>query len=124
MMAKPCNECPFLREGGVRVTVERAREIVRNMLSFSGGSFACHKTTNEDEDGEYTPGPKEEHCAGAAIFAEKNGNQTQMMRIADRLGMYDPVDHEPYHGLIFDTPAEMYAVQLRRGRSRRKAVAQ
>jgi hypothetical protein len=30
------------------------------------------------------------HCAGALIFAEKNENATQMMRIAERLGMYDP----------------------------------
>ena len=30
------------------------------------------------------------HCAGALVFAEKRGTSSQMMRIAERLRMYDP----------------------------------
>lgn len=52
------------------------------------GEFPCHKTA-EVIDGEYIATDKSVHCAGALIFAEKQEAPTQMMRIAERLGMYD-----------------------------------
>ena len=85
-LKKPCDECPFLREGGVRLTRERIKEIAGMMLSANGGHFPCHKTTGVAGN---CDGKNEQHCAGALIFAEKNGTTTQMMRIAERLGMYD-----------------------------------
>jgi len=84
----PCSNCPFLKKAGVRLTRARASAIASNMLSPAGGTFACHKTTAE-RDGERVEVESSRHCAGALIFAEKNGNATQMMRIAERLGLYD-----------------------------------
>ena len=34
-------------------------------------------------------GPNAEHCAGALIFLEAQEQPNQMMRIAERLGLYD-----------------------------------
>lgn len=59
------------------------------MLSTAGGDFPCHKTTVETDDGDRHGVSSSRHCAGALIFAEKNKNATQLMRIAERLGMYD-----------------------------------
>lgn len=86
----PCSNCPFLKEGGIRLHRERAYEIANYMLSTQGKEFACHKTTvDSDDDNGKAVTSESLHCAGALIFAEKNGNATQMMRICERIGMYD-----------------------------------
>jgi hypothetical protein len=59
------------------------------MLSPQGGAFPCHKHTQHDDEGEFIPTGDEPHCAGALIFAEKNDTATQVMRIAERIGIYD-----------------------------------
>lgn len=87
-LKKPCHNCPFLRKGGVRLTLARVREIAGYLLDSQGATFACHKTT-VDNDGEMVETRDTRHCAGALIFMEKNGNVTQMVRIAERLGLYD-----------------------------------
>ncbi|HEX5095208.1 MAG TPA: hypothetical protein VFX21_04315, partial [Acidimicrobiia bacterium] len=57
-------------------------------------TFACHKTTvaveMEDGEEEMTVTDKSEHCAGAMIMLEHMGRPNQMMRIAERLGFYEP----------------------------------
>lgn len=53
------------------------------MLDPQGGEFTCHKFIDQ---------PNKAHCTGALIFAEKQGAATQMMRIADRLGIYHPAE--------------------------------
>lgn len=89
-LLRPCSSCPFLKEGGVRLTQARVEEIAGGMLSTQGHTFACHKTTTSSADGmEMLETKDSRHCAGALIFAELNANATQMMRIAERLGMYD-----------------------------------
>lgn len=79
-------ECPFLRKNEHSFTLKR-------LLQFAQGSFPCHKTADavEDADGfsEYTADADSLHCAGALIFCEKRDMPNQMMRIAERLGMYD-----------------------------------
>lgn len=85
-MTEPCDDCPFLakfKKAGV-FTMAKLR-------AFSSGQFACHKTCEVSDDGPRTFEPKENsvHCAGALIFLEKRGQSNQMMRIAERLGMYD-----------------------------------
>jgi hypothetical protein len=51
------------------------------------GEFPCHNTVNY-----HSPRKRmnESHCAGALILLEKLGRPSQMMRISERLGMYDP----------------------------------
>jgi hypothetical protein len=104
-LRRPCTDCPFLKEGGIRLRTERAKDIADMMLSRDGGSFACHKTTEAGG----SDGPVK-HCAGALIFAEKHQVATQIMRIAERVNMYDHtklVDQDR----VFDTRAEMLEEQ-------------
>lgn len=87
----PCELCPFKR-GGLQLSKERAEELGGQIVDVGGNGgrpdFPCHKTATEI-DGEYIATDKSVHCAGALIFAEKQDAPTQMMRIAERLGMYD-----------------------------------
>jgi hypothetical protein len=84
---RPCPKCPFRTDGPGYLTRGRAAEIAATLER--GGRFACHATVDySDSDGEgvVTSSPLE--CAGAVIVLEKMGRSTQMMRIAERLGMY------------------------------------
>ena len=112
-MTAPCVNCPFRREGFIPLRVERVREIAEGMLCTQGTSFACHKTTGHDDDGDTTIEPDSQHCGGALIFAEKNGNATQMMRICERLGLYDARKLVPNYDLVFDDVDEMEEAHAR-----------
>lgn len=83
-MTNPCNLCPF-RNDDKRLTVDP--DVVRG---FAHGEFPCHQTAEYDEDGDgFVGGPDSQHCGGALIFHEHMEWPHQMMRIAERLGMYD-----------------------------------
>jgi len=58
---------------------------------MASGEFACHKACKVDEEeGEFVPrNDKTPHCAGALIYLEKRERPHQMMRICERLGLYD-----------------------------------
>lgn len=85
-LKKPCADCPFLKsDKAVRLSKARAKEIAGMMLSPNGGDFTCHKTSPTTSSA-----VNASHCAGALAFALKNGNMTQMMRISQRLRMFDP----------------------------------
>ncbi len=104
-MTTPCDKCPFRSDIRPFLRPERVREIEGSLVR---AEFPCHKTTEHDADGEYVRDiPKEIHCAGALILMEKEGRSSQMMRIAERLGMYDPskLDMEAH---VFDSFDEMY----------------
>lgn len=120
-LRSPCADCPFLREGGIRLRRARIDEICGYVLGRQGGAFPCHKTTISDEgpDGECVRVgiPSSQHCAGALIFAEKHGTATQLTRIMERLGAYDAsklVGHER----VFDSVEEMLVMAVD-GRKRR-----
>lgn len=87
-MTKPCDACPFLDTPNMKrgFTLRRLKE-------FASGQFPCHQTADavEDEDGfsEYQANDNSLHCAGALIFNEKRDTPNQMMRICERLGVYD-----------------------------------
>jgi hypothetical protein len=108
-MKKPCGACPFKRGSTLRLDAERVDEIGGQFTTGGQASFVCHQTAEIDEEnGHFVPkrrdadGPESRHCAGALIFAEKNGTPSQMMRIAHRLGMYDPRGLEPYYDEVYD----------------------
>ena len=86
-LVQPCDLCPF-RNDNNRLWVHPS--VLEGMAS---GEFCCHKTgvTKEDEDGcsEIVPTKNSQHCAGVLIFLEHIEQPHQMMRIAERLGMYD-----------------------------------
>lgn len=66
------------------ITPERAESI-----ATSDGEFPCHKTTQFDYEGTIQTTNKEVHCAGFLIMREKMERPSQMMRICERLGMYN-----------------------------------
>lgn len=80
-MTKPCDECPFLIGSGFTF---------KSLMAHASGEFGCHKACDlNDDSGNYEPHEKTPHCAGALIFLEKQDRPHQMMRICERLGMYD-----------------------------------
>ncbi|OTG87843.1 hypothetical protein [Acinetobacter sp. ANC 3813] len=87
----PCGNCPFRTD--VKTNYDwlgkgRAEGIAQTL---NENVFPCHKTTIHDDDGEYDAfNPKEQACYGAIVVLEHEGKlfQNQMMRIADRFGMY------------------------------------
>jgi len=84
-MTQPCDACPFLKKFAKSYGLRR-------LMEFASGEFPCHKTAEIDEDAEnpeFEAGPNSSQCAGALIFNEKRNQPNQMMRICERLGMYD-----------------------------------
>lgn len=81
-MKTPCDECPFLNDSGF--DQDRLEELC-------SGEFPCHKACDLNDEGQFVakPSGKTPHCAGALIYLEKDDAPHQMMRIAERLGMYD-----------------------------------
>jgi hypothetical protein len=63
-------------------------EISRSLVR---GEFPCHETLDYDgnEEGEGRETSKTGHCAGALIMLEKMGQPSQMMRICERINLYD-----------------------------------
>src|SRR3546814_6242388 len=88
-LTKPCEACPFRRGTPMVLTEGRCEEIIGGMLSRNGGEFPCHKTLDYTDGGGGREKPNSQHCAGALIFAEKHENLKQILRITERLGMYD-----------------------------------
>lgn len=83
----PCAQCPFRSDIKPFINAARAREILT-----CGAEFACHKTldyANADDDGEARETKHTKHCAGVLIILEREEQPHQMMRISERLGMYD-----------------------------------
>lgn len=88
-MRSPCDQCPFLKGSGFTFP---------SLMAHASGEFPCHKKCDLDEEdstyvekrGKTRSGrDKTPHCAGALIFLEKMGRPHQMMRICERIGMYD-----------------------------------
>lgn len=87
----PCDNCPFRSDRPFHLGKGRVREIERGL---ERGDFPCHKTTvdgDDDEEGCSTrrSTDKSLHCAGALILLEKLEQPSQMMRICERIGLYD-----------------------------------
>lgn len=78
---KPCSNCPFRKDKPFPLSVARAREITDGLIKQQA-TFTCHKTLDLAER-------EQQHCAGALIMLEKMGQPNQMMRISERLGMYN-----------------------------------
>ncbi len=80
-MHTPCDACPFLIGSGFPY---------ESLIEHASGEFGCHKACNlNEETSSYEPHKKTPHCAGALIFLEKQDAPHQMMRICERIGLYD-----------------------------------
>lgn len=82
----PCSECPFLKKFKRSFTSKK-------LQGFASGEFPCHKSAEVDETeegfGEFVATEDSAHCAGALIYLEKRDAPHQMMRICERLRLYD-----------------------------------
>jgi hypothetical protein len=109
-LVRPCAECPFRNDRPGYLTRERVTHIVSSLLHDA--SFTCHKTTRFSDDGKCVPHSDEQHCAGAAIFLERQDRPNQWMRWMERLGAYDrsKLDME---APVFETLDEMKQAQPR-----------
>lgn len=87
-MKSPCDNCPFRREGGIKLRPARIREIAGMMLESQGGTFPCHKTVDYEGD-EPRVSRDAQHCAGAVAFALKHDTLPQVARIAERFRLLD-----------------------------------
>lgn len=81
-LKEPCKDYPFVLGSNTNTTLAKGRlegiiEDIRNDLSFT-----CHKTLD-------LPSRSQQHCAGAMIFLEKEERPNQIMRIAERVGLYN-----------------------------------
>ena len=95
----PCDNCPFRSDVDFHLLPEMVEEILD---AITNQTFACHKTTDK-------PDSEHEHCAGALILLEREENPNQMMRIAERLGMYDRTKLD-MQAPVFESPDDMQAV--------------
>jgi hypothetical protein len=123
-MTSPCNNCPFRTDIPAYLTPERVEEIQEGLVR---SEFYCHKTTKhgdeeydeevEDDDGagsrDYLRKGGEKHCAGALILLEKLEQPSQMMRIAERLRIYDARKLD-MTAPVFDTFEDMVEAQTPR----------
>lgn len=64
-------------------------------------TFTCHKTISA---------PKQEHCAGALIMLEKINLPNQMMRISERLRLYNRKELK-YDAPVFDNFGDFILAQ-------------
>lgn len=88
-LVRPCADCPFRSDKKFHLARGRAREILRG-ITREDKTFSCHKTNaRDDEDGDLVETADSQHCAGALIMLERMERPNQMMRIAERLGLYD-----------------------------------
>lgn len=108
-LTKPCSHCPFRSDIRPFLTPERVREIARSLVR---AEFPCHETTGAKE-GERAPESEWKHCAGALILLEKVGRPSQMMRIAERLGMYDARKLD-MAAAVYESFEDMVSAQPRR----------
>lgn len=114
-MTTPCAKCPFRTDIQPYLTKARVREIERALVR---SDFPCHTTVNYDDESEYVPSGNEIHCAGALIVMEKEERPSQMMRIAERLGMYDHTKLD-MDAPVFDSFDEMAEAQEPRRKRKR-----
>ncbi|MFS0883264.1 hypothetical protein [Metabacillus niabensis] len=94
-LKKPCKDCPFIKGSSTNVTLSEGRieGIVKDLRNDM--SFTCHKTLDK-------PKLEQQHCAGAMIFLEKEDRPNQIMRIAERIGLYDRSRLETCPNIIDD----------------------
>lgn len=87
-LKRPCGDCPFRNDRAPFLDRDRAQDIADSLEADA--SFHCHKTLDYDnEDGTPEVTDASKHCAGALIILEREEKPNQMMRIGERLGMYE-----------------------------------
>lgn len=104
-LKRPCKDCPFRTDINFYLRTDRVKEICHS-ITVDDATFACHKTTQHDDEGDLQVTKKSQHCAGALIMLEKIDRPNQMTRIMERLGGYDRREMA-MKAPVFDSPSHM-----------------
>jgi hypothetical protein len=104
----PCEDCPFLVKGGIRLTKERIGEIAQALLVEPGSSFPCHKTVNYGRRNRRT----ESACPGSLLFQENIQSSTQWRQLAERIGGLRP-ERLKGHARVFRSLAAWLSTAIR-----------
>lgn len=89
----PCADCPFRADRPFHLHPARVDEIADALLE--GDGFTCHKTVRYEEFVADANHPGARECGGSMATLEREGRPNQGMRIAERLGLYDPEQIDP-----------------------------
>lgn len=119
-MTTPCSNCPFRNDIKPYLYKERIAEILN---SLNRGQFPCHKTVSQEDEDPYDDecqqtqmvDDEEIHCAGALILLEKMERPSQMMRILERVGLYDRTKLK-MDSPVYDSFGQMLSKGLVRGK--------
>lgn len=115
-MTSPCPNCPFRTDIKPFLNRARATEIA-DSLTRQQQTFQCHATIdyhNADDDGNgRSDTANAQHCAGAMIMLERMGRPNQMMRICERIGMYDR-SRLDMDAPVFSSPKAFISAQSQR----------
>lgn len=95
-LKRPCAECPFLKQGGIRLTRARTDEVANYFINVSGrhpwtgATFPCHKTVVDVEDEDESDDARAlrmdfEMCTGGIIFGLKQQEQSTAVQLGTRL---------------------------------------
>ncbi|XJV85012.1 hypothetical protein AB3469_39505 (plasmid) [Burkholderia anthina] len=107
-LRKPCENCPFLRQGAIEIAPGRLDGIIEQLVTDDQSTFQCHKTVhgpkggNWDDEGKYHASGDESMCAGAMIYLEKLGRPTVGMRLGRVFGVYNPERLRPAFSDVID----------------------
>jgi len=90
-LKRPCVNCPFRKGQGefFRLSPERLAEIK------AASAFQCHKTVQYDNDGNGAQGDNPQQCAGLMAVLARDGDDNQIMQVAQRLGRLRIEDVDP-----------------------------
>lgn len=109
-LKKPCKRCPFRNDIQAYLSRDRVEDILDSIIGHQG-TFSCHEHNDFTDDG-VVEGKRAQHCAGALIFLEHLEKPNQMMRIAERVGMYDRTKLQ-MDAPVFDNESDFIDAQPR-----------
>lgn len=108
-LKKPCDNCPFRKEGAIDLRPSRLQGIIDSLLDDDQLAFHCHKTVHHasrggdwDDDGNYVRSGKEAMCAGAMIYLQKVGRMSVQMRLGVFTGHYDMSEMAAQQDIVID----------------------
>lgn len=120
-LKKVCADCPFRADKDFHgLRAERVSDIAQSLRD--GATFHCHSTLDysrsDDLDADGEPESpvvaKSQFCAGALATMEQGGEANQIVRIAERLGLYDSEEFDWESQPVFEGLDEWEAALVAR----------
>jgi len=86
---KPCNNCPFRVDIPGYLSGAQAQHIIDDLVSDDFGWFACHKSTDTNEEGERVCVDTTQQCVGSLHLLMKSNAINVATRLAAAMGEID-----------------------------------